>query len=209
MHLELILSFLATSIILSLMPGPDNIYVLTESITKGSKNGISISFGLGLGVLVHTTAAATGLSLIIMKSAMVFTIIKYLGAAYMFYLAYKSIGEKRVKIDIENEKEDASLSVLQLIRKGFLMNILNPKVSLFFIAFLPQFVSSDGYNVTIQMIILGVVFMIQAIIIFSGIAILSSRLTKYVNDSKFWNITKWSKVGVLSILGISLIMADR
>jgi len=209
MHLELILSFLATSIILSLMPGPDNIYVLTESITKGYKNGISISFGLGLGVLVHTTAAATGLSLIIMKSAMVFTIIKYLGAAYMFYLAYKSIGEKRVKIDIENEKEDASLSVLQLVRKGFLMNILNPKVSLFFIAFLPQFVSSDGYNITIQMIILGVIFMIQAIIIFSAIAILSSRLTKYVNDSKFWNITKWSKVGVLSILGLSLILSDR
>ena len=209
MQIELILSFLATSIILSFMPGPDNIYVLTESITKGSKNGVSISFGLGMGVLVHTTAAATGLSLIIMKSATVFTIIKYLGAAYMFYLAYKSIGEKRIKIDIAKKEDDSNFNVFQLVRKGFLMNILNPKVSLFFIAFLPQFVSTDGYNITIQMIILGVIFMIQAIIIFSGIAILSSRLTKYVNDSKFWNITKWSKVGVLSILGLSLILSDR
>jgi len=191
------------------MPGPDNIYVLTESITKGSKNGILISFGLGMGVLVHTTAAATGLSLIIMKSATVFTIIKYLGAAYMFYLAYKSIGEKRMKIDITKKEDDTNFNVFQLVRKGFLMNILNPKVSLFFIAFLPQFVSTDGYNITIQMIILGVIFMVQAIIIFSAIAILSSRLTKYVNDSKFWNITKWSKVGVLSILGLSLILSDR
>jgi len=209
MQIELILSFLAASIILSLMPGPDNIYVLTESITKGSKNGISISFGLGLGVLIHTTAAATGLSLIIMKSATVFTIIKYLGAVYMFYLAYKSIGEKRVNIDISNKEDDTNFNVFQLVRKGFLMNILNPKVSLFFIAFLPQFVSADGYSVAIQMITLGVIFMIQAIIMFSAIAILSSRLTKYVNDSKFWNITKWSKVGVLSILGLSLILSDR
>jgi len=209
MQIELILSFLAASIILSFMPGPDNIYVLTESITKGSKNGVSISFGLGMGVLVHTTAAATGLSLIIMKSAMLFTVIKYLGAAYMFYLAYKSIGEKRMKIDITKKEDDANFNVFQLVRKGFLMNVLNPKVSLFFIAFLPQFVSTDGYNITIQMIILGVIFMIQAIIIFSGIAILSSKLTKYVNDSKFWNITKWSKVGVLSILGLSLILSDR
>ena len=209
MELQLILSFLAASVLLALMPGPDNIFVLTESLTKGHKNGIAISVGLCLGVLVHTLAAATGLSIIIQNSAFAFSLVKYLGAAYLFYLAFGATKETQPILDLTATKVKEEFKLFPLIQKGFLMNVLNPKVSLFFIAFLPQFVSNDGFHITLQMIVLGLIFMLQAIIIFSSIAILSGNLTKYVNSPKFWKITKWSKVIVLSVLGLSLLFADK
>lgn len=208
MQIELIFSFLLASVLLTFMPGPDNIFVLTESITKGQKNGIAISIGLCLGVLIHTLAAATGLSIVIQKSALAFSIIKYLGAAYLFYLAYQSTKEEPMEVSF-GKKVKEEFKVIPLIRKGFLMNVLNPKVSLFFIAFLPQFISKDGLNITYQMIILGLIFMVQALVIFSLISILASRLTGYVNNARFWKITKWSKVSVLSILGLTLALSEK
>jgi len=209
MELELILSFIGASVILSIMPGPDNIFVLTESLTKGQRNGIAISIGLSLGVLIHTIAAATGLSIIIQKSAIAFSVIKYFGAVYMFYLAYKSIKEQKPVLSFDLATINKSTKFSLLIKKGFLMNILNPKVALFFIAFLPQFTTSSDINVTFQMIILGLIFMLQALLIFSLISTLSSKLTKYINNPKFWKITKWSKISVLSTLGLVLAYSKK
>jgi len=209
MQIELILSFLLASVLLTFMPGPDNIFVLTESITKGQKNGIAISIGLCTGVLIHTLAAATGLSIVIQKSAVAFSVIKYLGAAYLFYLAFMATKEKPMEVTLGKKSKEETFHLFPLIRKGFLMNVLNPKVSLFFIAFLPQFISQDGINITVQMIILGLIFMVQALVIFSLISILASRLTGYVNSAKFWKITKWSKVVVLSILGLTLALSGK
>ena len=192
------------------MPGPDNIFVLTESLTKGKRNGIAISLGLSVGILIHTTAAATGISIIIQQSALAFSIIKYFGAAYLFYLAILAVKDKKPTIDlISGESQEKEQKFIKLMRKGFFMNVLNPKVSLFFIAFLPQFISNSGTNVTLQMLILGFIFMIQSTLLFSLLAILSGKLTKYLNSSKFWNITKWSKVGVLSLLSITLALAKK
>ncbi|WP_338792030.1 LysE family translocator [Bernardetia sp. MNP-M8] len=209
MELGVILSFIGASIILTLMPGPDNLFVLTESLTKGQKDGIAISLGLSLGVLIHTLAAATGLSIIIQKSALAFSIIKYLGAAYLFYLAFKAFKEKKTDLDLKSTSHIEKTKIFPLVKKGFLMNVLNPKVSLFFIAFLPQFISPNGYNITLQMIILGLIFMSQAFLIFGTIAILASKLTKYLNNPKFWKITKWSKISVLSILGLVLVFSRK
>ncbi|MFK8009773.1 MAG: LysE family translocator [Saprospiraceae bacterium] len=209
MQIELIFSFLLASVLLTFMPGPDNIFVLTESITKGQKNGIAISVGLCTGVLIHTLAAATGLSIIVQKSALAFSIIKYLGAAYLFYLAFMATKEKPMEVTFGKKSKEKNFQLFPLIRKGFLMNVLNPKVSLFFIAFLPQFISQDGINITAQMIILGLIFMVQALVIFSLISILASQLTRYVNSAKFWKITKWSKVGVLAILGLTLVLSGK
>ena len=210
MELGIILSFIGASVILSLMPGPDNIFVLTESLTKGQRNGIAISIGLSLGVLVHTIAAATGLSIIVQKSAIAFSIIKYFGAAYLFYLAYQAIKENKPFINLSSSTINKQKErLLPLIRKGFLMNVLNPKVSLFFIAFLPQFITVNGINITVQMLFLGFIFMVQALLVFGTISILSSKLTKYVNSPKFWIITKWSKVSVLSVLGLTLAISRK
>ena len=209
MEISLILSFIGASVLLALMPGPDNIFVLTESITKGKKNGIAISVGLCLGVLVHTLAAATGLSILLQQSATAFSIIKYLGAAYLFYLAFLAFREKPLELDFSKNEKTKLVAVAPLIRKGFFMNVLNPKVSLFFIAFLPQFITHGGIDITIQMVILGFIFMTQALIVFSSIAVLASKLTRYVNNPKFWKITKWSKIGVLSVLGIALMLTKK
>lgn len=209
MEFELIISFLGASMLLTIMPGPDNIFVLTESLTKGAKNGVAVSAGLSLGVLVHTTAAATGLSIIIQQSALAFSIVKYAGAAYLFYLAYKAIQEKKGEIVLGKEGAEIHTNVCSLVKTGFLMNVMNPKVALFFIAFLPQFVTKTGFHMVFQMILLGVLFMLQAFIIFSLIALLSGKLSSAVNNPGFWSITKWSKVGVLTGLGFVLFFSRK
>jgi len=210
MEIELIISFIGASVILTLMPGPDNIFVLSESLTKGKKNGLAISLGLSLGLIVHTIAAASGLSLLVQKSAIAFSVIKYLGATYLFYLAYQATREKKSITDLDLEMlKQKEENLIPLIRKGFLMNILNPKVSLFFIAFFPQFITTNGFHFAIQMIILGLIFMIQAMLIFSSITLLSSRLSKYVRNPRFWKITKWTKFSVLSLLGLTLAVAKK
>lgn len=209
MELELILSFLGASILLTVMPGPDIIYVLTESLTKGQKNGIAISLGLVSGVFVHTLAAAAGLSIIIQKSALAFSILKYIGAAYLFYLAFMATKETKTNVNISDSTLPAEKNKSKLVRKGFLMNVTNPKVALFFMALLPQFISSNGFNISLQMVVLGLLFAIQAFIIFVLVAILSGRLTKYLTNHKFWNISKWAKVSVLASLGLALLFARK
>ncbi|MEN8139420.1 MAG: LysE family translocator [Bacteroidota bacterium] len=209
MELELILSFIGASMLLTFMPGPDNIFVLTESITKGHKHGIAISLGLVSGVMVHTLAAATGLSIILKQSDYAFQIVKYLGAAYLLYLAYMAYKEKKPEVEIGGEVDNAEFNLWKLMRKGFFMNVLNPKVSLFFIAFLPQFISKSGFNITLQMFILGLIFMIQAILIFTLISTLSGKFSSYLNSEKFWKYTKWGKVSVLVALGVMLALSEK
>lgn len=207
MDFNLLLSFLGASILLTVMPGPDNIFVLTESITKGKRNGIALSAGLSTGVLVHTLAAATGLSIIIQNSALAFQVIKYLGAAYLFYLAFLTLKEKPQNPNFE--KVEANYDFWKLAKTGFVMNVLNPKVSLFFIAFLPQFVSETGIHITLQMMVLGVIFMIQAFLIFSLFSILSGRLSTYLNNERFWKATKYGKASILALLGLALVVAEK
>ena len=125
------------------------------------------------------------------------------------YLAYLAYREKRPQLDSLTPKVGVSASTVTLVSKGFLMNVLNPKVSLFFIALLPQFLSEGRFTSTIQMILLGVIFMVQAAVIFSLIAALSGSLTKYVNNPRFWRVTKWSKIGVISFLGVALAFSRR
>ena len=207
MDLQLTLSFLGASVLLALLPGPDNILVLTESITKGKRSGIVLSAGFNSGILIHTIVAATGLSLILQTSEYAFQIIKYLGALYMFYLAFLTIREKQKEPGLDKNKLEKS-GAWKLFRKGFIMNVLNPKVSLFFIAFLPQFVNKTGFNVALQMLILGFIFMVIGFIVFSGIALLSGNLNKYLDNPKFWKITKWGKAIVLGILGVLLVLSE-
>jgi len=208
MDIEILISFLMASITLSLMPGPDNVFVLTESITKGKRNGIIISAGLASGIIVHTIVIATGLSILVQESPYVFIGIKIFGATYLLYLAYLTYKEKTSTITISNQNNilEVKEKWFPLYKKGFIMNVLNPKVTLFFIAFLPQFVGKNGFSFSIQIFILGIIFMLQAFLVFSIIAIVSEKLRQYLNSSVFWEKVKWIKMAILILLAGFLLL---
>lgn len=200
--------FILTSFLLCLAPGPDNIYVLTQGMTKSKKAAIVTTLGLCSGIIIHTCAAAFGVSIIFKTSELAFNIVKFAGAAYLLYLAYQAFKYRNEPLNLDVKAEKGELKKLYI--KGFFMNVLNPKVSIFFLAFLPQFVNIKSGNIPLQMIVLGVIFMVLTIIVFStiGIAgnILSSRLLKKPSIVKFMNILTSF---VLGGLALKLILSSR
>ena len=209
MTIEQILSFIAASAALTFLPGPDNIFVLTQSLTRGRRFGIGISSGLVSGLIIHTFLAAFGISLLINNSSLAFNIIRYLGAAYLFYLAISALFEKPLKTDTTGEKIQEKDSFFSLWRTGFVMNLLNPKVIIFFLAFFPQFIVDDGMKTHWQMIILGLIFMIIALIIFFLISLLAGSFSKFFNKPQFWTIVKWMKFIILGSIGITLLLTQH
>ncbi|MYL51469.1 LysE family translocator [Halobacillus litoralis] len=162
--LSTLLLFMGTAIILVVIPGPDLVFTVTQGMANGKRAGVITAMGLSTGNIVHTLAAALGLSFIIKTSVVVFTIFKIAGALYLFYLAFKSFKRRNVIIRLDNEGNNGSNG---LFLKGVLMNILNPKVAIFFLTFLPQFVNYKTLNVPLQMVVLGLIFIILTAIIFS------------------------------------------
>jgi threonine/homoserine/homoserine lactone efflux protein len=181
------------------MPGPDNIYVLVQSITNSRKHGIATSLGLATGVLVHTTLVAFGVSAILKQSENLFFAIKLFGALYLCYLAYQAF-QSDEQISLQNSS--AKKGLLRLYKQGFIMNVLNPKVSIFFLAFFPGFLYSNSLSTVTQFYVLGGIFMVQTIVIFSLIAILSGSLASYLKMNPSFNSKlKWIKIVVF--LGIA------
>lgn len=167
--------FLSAAVLLTLMPGPDILFVITQSITGGRKAGIIFAAGLCTGLIVHIAAVTLGLSVLLASSPVAFSALKFAGAAYLIYLGVRTfVGRHRNKISL-TEKGGV---VSRLYRKGILMNVLNPKVALFFLAFFPQFVDPSVAAPVLQMLLLGLVFMVQAFCIFSLVAVLAERLSR-------------------------------
>lgn len=165
--------FISAAVLLTLMPGPDILFVITQSITRGRKAGIIFAGGLCTGLIVHVTAVSVGVSFLLMSSPVAFAVLKFTGAAYLFYLGIKTFLARRENPFIL-EKTTAIHG--KLYRKGILMNILNPKVILFFLAFFPQFVDYEAGHPVSRMLVLGLIFMLQAFLIFSMVSILAGHL---------------------------------
>ncbi|MBA2861862.1 LysE family translocator [Methanococcus maripaludis] len=198
--------FLIASAALTILPGPDILFVTVQSISRGKWAGISTALGLCTGLIVHTTAAAIGISAIIYNSAVAFTIVKYLGALYLLYLAVTVLCDKSALVS----ESVVKLDKMALYKKGIFMNLLNPKISLFFLAFLPQFVNLNSGSVSIQMIILGLVFMLQAILIFSAVAVFSSFFgEKILKSQKFGKYINIAKAGIFGVIGIQLALSTK
>lgn len=203
-----LLLFIFTSFLLCLAPGPDNIYVLTQGITRNKKAAIITTLGLCSGLIIHTSAAALGISLIFKTSQLAFDIVKYIGAAYLIYLAYQAYKHRNDSLDLR--LSSSSHEMKNLFFKGFIMNILNPKVSIFFLAFLPQFVNENLGSVPIQMLSLGLIFMLMTVLVFSCIGIAGSLLsTKLQKNQKIVKYMNTLTSFVLFSLGMKLALSQR
>lgn len=179
--LETVVTFSMASILLGLAPGPDNIFVLTQSAMNGRKAGLLVTLGLCTGLVCHTLAVALGVAVIFQVSAIAFIALKLIGAAYLLYLAWQAF-----RASAQNIANGANhvVSKLALYRRGVFMNITNPKVAIFFLAFLPQFVNPASGTVTLQLLLLGGLFIAATIVVFGTVALLSGTLKNWFNRSR-------------------------
>ena len=206
-----LLCFLGASAALTLAPGPDNTFILAQGVARGRKAALVTAMGMCSGISVHTTAAALGISAALYASATAFALLKYAGAAYLLFLAYKALKEPAAPQPQSTSGIPAAVQPWRtLFRRGFLMNVVNPKVGLFFLAFLPQFVTRDGGGIALQMALLGLVFMLQAVLVFGIIGYLSGSLgdvlLKKPGIAKYF---AWLSAGVFGALGLKLALAER
>jgi len=181
--LDTLVTFATASLLLALAPGPDNVFVLTQSALQGKSAGMMVTLGLCTGLIGHTVAVALGVAVLFQTSILAFTLLKMVGAAYLVYLAWQAFRAGATTVAGEEEGQHQARSLAQLYRRGILMNITNPKVSIFFLAFLPQFTNPNYGKVSGQMILLGGIFMLVALIVFLVIAMLASTLGRWLNRS--------------------------
>lgn len=202
---ELLISFCIASTGMAISPGPDNVYVFTQSITNGTSYGIATTAGLISGCIVHTTLVAFGVSAVLMASEAAFLIIKLAGAVYLLYLAYKVF--KAGNTLMITSEGAIKRSHFQLFKQGVIMNILNPKVTIFFMAFFPAFLWDTSGNTVLQFYILGGLFMLISFVIFSAIALLSGRISVFLQKKKGAGMFfKWLQIIVFVGIAVFLFL---
>jgi RhtB (resistance to homoserine/threonine) family protein len=202
-------TFLLTGILLNLTPGNDTIFILTKSIGQGRKAGIVSALGIATGSIFHTLFAALGLSFIIAKSILLFNIIKFAGGAYLLYIGYKMLTDKS-QLKTDGAILRSSVDYWKIYRDGIFTNILNPKVALFFIAFLPQFVDPTLKNTILPFITLGTTFITTGTIWCLILATFASAIFDQLKANKKVS-TYINKVCGLTMigLGIKVALTDR
>ncbi|WBX74681.1 LysE family translocator [Tenacibaculum pacificus] len=203
--LEILLSFSVATVTLAISPGPDNIFVLTQSIVNGKKYGLVTVAGLMTGCIIHTTLVAFGISELIKQQPNLFFSIKLLGASYLLYLAYQ-VYKSDAKITFSTNNI-VKKSTFQLFKKGFWMNVLNPKVTIFFLAFFPQFLFSETLSTVIQFYTLGGLFIVISFIMFSAIAILAGSISKNIKkNAQIGVYLKWAQIIVFTGIAILILL---
>lgn len=202
---EVLLTFFVTSLVLILTPGPDILYVLSQSITRGSKYGIATTLGQIGGLVFHLALFAFGVSSLIIGSDLIFTTVKIMGAAYLFWLSYKVY--HTADILVREDKNAVEKSFMGFVRQGLLMNVMNPKVMMFFLALFPTFISENAGSVRTQVFTLGLVFITQTLVVFTTVSIIASQLTDVLkNNQTFNSFLKWMQIVVFTGLGIYILL---
>jgi threonine/homoserine/homoserine lactone efflux protein len=170
-------AFLLTTLVIVVTPGTGVIYTLAAGLSRGARASVVAAFGCTLGILPHMVAAITGLAALLHSSALAFQTLKYLGVAYLLYLAWATLREKGA---LAVEEDTAPRSSLSVIVSAVLINILNPKLTIFFFAFLPQFVSTDSPGALLHMLELSAVFMLVTFVVFAGYGVFAAAVRSHV-----------------------------
>jgi RhtB (resistance to homoserine/threonine) family protein len=203
------LVFLFSGILLNITPGQDTIYIIGRSIAQGRKAGILSVFGIGTGALCHTLITALGLAALIKVSPIAFDVIQYSGSAYLIYLGARSLFRKNNIFDNSKTGNDTTKNS-KIFLQGFLTNLLNPKVALFFLAFLPQFVNPANNYGVLTFLFLGFTFITTGSIWCLIVALFSSYLTRWLRNDKKISIVLNKACGVLFIvLGLNILFYTR
>ena len=169
--------FLVASALLTIAPGPDIVYVLTRGVSQGPRAGVAAALGFAAGCIFHTVLAAVGVAALIRSSQLAFDLVRYAGAAYLVWIGIQAL-RHRSAFSIEGASDSRALATI--FRQSVVGNVLNPKVTLFFLAFLPQFVNTQAGGVAWQMALLGAIFMVQTAIIFGAVALFSGWLGAWI-----------------------------
>lgn len=204
---EIVMTFFTASLVLALAPGPDNIFVLTQSALHGRISGLCVTLGLCTGLIVHTTAVALGVAVIFQVSAMAFSLLKIVGACYLLYLAWQAF---RAPATRTLSGEESGMRLGRLYRRGIIMNVTNPKVSIFFLAFLPQFADPARGSLTLQIVMLGLVFIIATVLVFGSVALLAGAIGEWLNTSSKAQLVLNKVAGAVFVgLALKLITTQR
>lgn len=199
-----LISFSIATLALALSPGPDNIYVITQSLVNGTKSGIATTAGLISGCIVHTILLAFGVSALITASEEIYYGIKVLGALYLLYLAF-SVYRSDTKVSFSGKAPEKSN--WKLFRQGVFMNLVNPKVMIFFLAFFPAFLWDESENTARQFFILGGAFMVVSFITFTMLAILAGRAKQFILENNTVGIgLKWLQILVFVGIAVYILM---
>jgi threonine/homoserine/homoserine lactone efflux protein len=199
--------FILASWALIIAPGPDMLYVITRGIAHGPKAGILSAAGVVAGILVHTTTTALGLALLLQASTVAFLVVKLAGAFYLVYLGIKSLRDKST---FELRGHTANVSSQKLFWQGVLSNVLNPKVAIFFLAFLPQFVDKTSSNIAPQMVLLGLTFALFGLCFLVLVGYFAGAIGAWLTRRpQYTNLLRWLTGGVLIGLGVRLALTER
>ncbi len=201
------IDFLVTSLIVVVSPGTGVLFTLATGLSRGSRASVVAAFGCTLGIVPHMAAAIMGLAALLHTSAIAFQTFKYLGVAYLLYMAWSTLKEHGA---LRVEKEVGAKSSLQIITHAILINILNPKLSIFFFAFLPQFVSADEAQPLLRMSELSAVFMLLTFVVFVGYGLFAASVRNHIISRP--RVLTWMRrafAGAFAALGAKLAFADR
>jgi len=201
------IEFLLTSLVVVLLPGTGVLYTLAVGLGQGARPGIVAAFGCTLGIVPHIAASIVGLAALLHASALAFEIVKYLGVAYLLYMAW-NIWRSGGALDVSEQK--TALPARRIVLSGILLNVLNPKLSLFFLAFLPQFIPAGTQNPTLLMLLLAGIFMAMTFVVFIGYGLCAAWTRDFViSRPKVMTWLRRSFAGAFGLLGLKLALAER
>ena len=207
MEIPTLITFAIAALVVLIIPGPGVLYVVTRSFTQGRGVGLVSVLGLALGAFVHVVGAMIGLSAILMASATAFGIVKLLGAAYLIYLGIRKLLEKSTPADMSEVKPD---SLPRVFWEGVVISVLNPKIAIFFLAFFPQFISPGDIPVHLQFLVLGLIYVLLALLSDGTYALLASQLRHTLGNYRtIGRISKTVSGWIFVGLGASLALAEK